>query len=83
MEIFGDHHIFAIKIHLWCSVEVNGIPTCLDPLMKAARAAWNFTGYVTSDSDAVSDAWRRHRYVQTPEPWVMSQITGISTFHLL
>lgn len=45
---------------------VNGIPTCLDPLMKAARTAWNFTGYVTSDSDAVSDAWRRHRYVQTP-----------------
>ena len=48
--------------------EVNGIPTCLDPLMKAARTAWNFTGYVTSDSDAVSDAWRRHRYVQTPAP---------------
>jgi beta-glucosidase-like glycosyl hydrolase len=49
--------------------EVNGIPTCLDPLMTAARSAWNFTGYVTSDSDAVSDAWRRHRYVQTPAPW--------------
>ena len=23
---------------------VNGKPTCLDPLMKAARAAWNFSG---------------------------------------
>ena len=24
---------------------VNGIPTCLSPLMKAARDAWNFDGY--------------------------------------
>lgn len=44
---------------------VNGIPACLDPLMKAARAAWGFSGYVTSDSDAVSDAWERHHYVNT------------------
>lgn len=44
---------------------VNGIPVCLDPLMKAARAAWGFDGYVTSDSDAVSDAWRRHHYVKS------------------
>ena len=33
--------------------------------MKAARAAWGFTGYVTSDSDAVSDAWKKHHYVKT------------------
>jgi hypothetical protein len=44
---------------------VNGKPTCLDPLMKAARAAWNFSGYVTSDSDAVGDAWRTHHYAKT------------------
>jgi len=44
---------------------VNGIPSCLDPLMKAARESWNFTGYVTSDSDAVEDAWKRHGYVKT------------------
>ena len=37
--------------------EVNGVPTCLSPLMKAAREAWNFTGYVTSDSDSIADAW--------------------------
>ena len=48
-------------------LEVNGIPSCLDPLMKAARESWNFTGYVTSDSDAVEDAWKRHGYVKTAE----------------
>jgi beta-glucosidase-like glycosyl hydrolase len=44
---------------------VNGIPTCASPLMKAARAAWNFSGYVTSDSDAVGDEWNQHHYVKT------------------
>lgn len=27
---------------------VQGIPTCLSPLMAAAREAWGFKGYVTS-----------------------------------
>lgn len=42
-----------------------GVPTCGDPLMKAARDAWNFTGYVTSDSDAVKDIYASHGYVKT------------------
>ena len=33
--------------------------------MKAARAAWNFTGYVTSDSDSVADAVSPHHYAKT------------------
>ena len=44
---------------------VNGIPTCLSPLLKAARESWNFTGFVTSDSDSVADAWDQHHYVKT------------------
>jgi len=46
---------------------VNGKPTCLDPLMRAARHAWGFTGYVTSDSDSVADAWTptAHHYVHS------------------
>eukprot|EP00036_Acanthoecidae_sp_10tr_P008588 CAMPEP_0182919026 /NCGR_PEP_ID=MMETSP0105_2-20130417/2424_1 /TAXON_ID=81532 ORGANISM="Acanthoeca-like sp., Strain 10tr" /NCGR_SAMPLE_ID=MMETSP0105_2 /ASSEMBLY_ACC=CAM_ASM_000205 /LENGTH=784 /DNA_ID=CAMNT_0025056151 /DNA_START=43 /DNA_END=2397 /DNA_ORIENTATION=+ len=44
---------------------VNGIPTCLSPLMKAARDAWGFKGYVTSDSDSVECAWSQHHYVKT------------------
>jgi beta-glucosidase-like glycosyl hydrolase len=44
---------------------VNGVPTCVDPLMKAARDAWNFSGYVTSDSDSVADVWNQHHYVPT------------------
>ena len=46
---------------------VNGKPTCADPLMRAARAAWGFSGYVTSDSDSVADIWRSHKYVPTAE----------------
>ena len=46
---------------------VRGTPTCLDPLQKAARDAWGFNGYVTSDSDSVSDAWQTHKFVKTGE----------------
>ena len=34
-------------------------------MMKAARDAWNFSGYVTSDSDSVADIWTSHHYVPT------------------
>ena len=38
---------------------VNMVPTCADPLMRQAREDWNFTGYVTSDSDAVGAKRKR------------------------
>jgi beta-D-xylosidase 4 len=44
---------------------VRGIPTCLSPLMKAARDSWGFRGYVTSDSDSIADAYKAHKYVPT------------------
>jgi xylan 1,4-beta-xylosidase len=51
---------------IMCSYNsVNGVPTCLDPLQKAARESWGFNGYVTSDSDSIDDAWRTHHYVET------------------
>lgn len=49
---------------------VQGIPTCLSPLMRAAREAWGFEGYVTSDSDSVANAYSSsngHNYPQ-PDP---------------
>ena len=46
---------------------MRGKPACLSPLLKSARAQWNFTGYVTSDSDAVQDAYETHHYVKTGE----------------
>lgn len=48
-----------------CSNSVNGKPTCLDPVMKAARNIWNFSGYVTSDSDSIADAYASHHYVSS------------------
>ena len=33
--------------------------------MKAARESWGFSGYVTSDSDSIADAYKAHKYVPT------------------
>ena len=44
---------------------VNGQPACASPLLKAAREAWGFDGYVTSDSDSVADVWKEHHYTPT------------------
>ena len=47
---------------------LNMTPTCLSPLLRAARVQWGFEtngGYVTSDSDAVGDAYQTHHYVPT------------------
>ena len=41
---------------------VNGVPACLSAELAAARASWNFSGYVTSDSDSISDAYKTHHY---------------------
>ena len=49
---------------------VQGIPTCLSPLIRGAREAWGFEGYVTSDSDSVANAYDKgggHDYPQ-PDP---------------
>jgi len=31
------------------------------------RTVWNFTGYVTSDTGAISDIYKEHKYVATAE----------------
>ena len=45
---------------------VSGIPTCLSPMLKSARELWTgkkpWGGYITSDSDSVSDAYNSHHY---------------------
>lgn len=44
---------------------VQGIPTCLSPLLREARRIWGFDGYVTSDTDSIHDAYAVHKYVQS------------------
>jgi beta-D-xylosidase 4 len=52
----------AGALGVMCSYNaVQGVPTCLSPLMVAARKQWGFQGYTTSDSDAVADAWSKHK----------------------
>ena len=53
---------------LMCSYNsVDGIPTCLSPMLKKARELWTgkspWGGYITSDSDSVADAVDSHHYV--------------------
>eukprot|EP00937_MAST-01D_sp_MAST-1D-sp2_P002954 g2954.t1 len=53
---------------IMCSYNaVLNVPTCLSPVIKAAREQWGFEGYVTSDSDSVHDAYAAHHYVDTAE----------------
>jgi beta-glucosidase-like glycosyl hydrolase len=52
---------------MMCSYNsVNGIPTCLSKVLKKARELWTgqtpWGGYITSDSDSVSDAVHTHHY---------------------
>ena len=45
---------------------LNGIPTCASPLLtKVLRDAWQFDGYVTSDSGAIEDLYTQHHYVNS------------------
>eukprot|EP01043_Picozoa_sp_COSAG02_P003232 COSAG02_NODE_78_length_40609_cov_19.893730_17_plen_632_part_00 len=47
---------------------VNMTPTCLSPLLRQARVQWGFEkngGYVTSDTDAVGDAYKTHHFVDS------------------
>jgi beta-D-xylosidase 4 len=49
---------------LMCSYNaVNGIPTCASPFLRdALHTDWGFTGYVTSDTDAVANIFDSHHY---------------------
>jgi beta-glucosidase-like glycosyl hydrolase len=39
-----------------------GVPTCADArLNKILRETWGYTGYITSDTDAVGDIFSQHK----------------------
>jgi beta-D-xylosidase 4 len=45
---------------------VNGVPCCASAFLNnTLRGTWNFTGYVTSDTDAVYNIFNNHHYVAT------------------
>lgn len=54
---------------IMCSYNaVNGVPMCANSLYlnETLRNSWGFSGYVTSDCDAVGDVYESHHYA-TPE----------------
>ena len=53
----------SVDVAVYTDNAVNGVPTCLSRLMRDARKSWGFTGYVTSDSDSVANAWHDHHYL--------------------
>ncbi len=43
---------------------VNGVPACASTKLNATlRGEWGFDGYVSSDTGAVSDIYKEHKYV--------------------
>jgi beta-D-xylosidase 4 len=47
---------------------VNGQPTCASQfLTDIIRGKWNFSGYITSDTGALEDVYREHKYVATEQ----------------
>lgn len=53
---------------IMCSYNsLNGVPTCASPFLKEKlRGEWNFTGYVTSDTDSVECIYEFHKYTLSP-----------------
>lgn len=46
---------------------INGVPSCANHwlLNETLRGAWNFSGYVSSDSGAVVDVYHSHNYTHS------------------
>ena len=43
---------------------INGVPACASTRLNATlRGEWGFDGYVSSDTGAVSDIYKEHKYV--------------------
>ena len=56
---------------------VNGKPTCGNrALTEILLRQFNFTGYVTSDTDSCADIYESHKYVKTAEEAVRSPAHG-------
>eukprot|EP01088_Endostelium_zonatum_P004876 TRINITY_DN1623_c0_g1_i1.p1 TRINITY_DN1623_c0_g1~~TRINITY_DN1623_c0_g1_i1.p1 ORF type:complete len:758 (-),score=163.69 TRINITY_DN1623_c0_g1_i1:43-2316(-) len=47
---------------------LNGVPTCASNFLRTIlRKEWNYTGYVTTDSDSIDCIWRDHHYTKNVE----------------
>ena len=48
---------------------VNGVPMCAQEYLQkdVLRGTWGYTGYITSDTGALSDIYQQHKYVATEE----------------
>lgn len=62
---------------IMCSYNaVNGIPMCANKEMADVLLSWGFSGYITSDTDAITNIWQDHHYVPTAEQAACVAITN-------
>lgn len=62
---------------IMCSYnQVNGIPTCVDPILlrNTIRAQWGLNGYIVSDCNAVEVLYNSQHYTATPEDAVAAAL---------
>ena len=69
---FADTYFPAFKetvqqgnaLGVMCSYNsVNGVPTCANSFLNSVlRKEWGFQGYITSDTGAVADIYKEHKY---------------------
>ena len=63
---FADAVLVGKARGVMCSYNaLNGVPTCANPLLNhQLRTVWGFEGYVSSDTGAVSDIYKEHKYTK-------------------
>ena len=74
--MFSDTYLPAFKMAIveggakgiMCACNsINGVPGCANNflLKQKLRDEWNFTGYITSDSNNIYNIWATHNYTKT------------------
>lgn len=60
---------------------VNGVPMCAQGFLQndVLRNTWGYTGYITSDTGALSDIYQQHKYVATDEEAACAAISQGTT----
>eukprot|EP00039_Didymoeca_costata_P005612 m.83066 g.83066 ORF g.83066 m.83066 type:complete len:896 (-) comp12900_c0_seq1:42-2729(-) len=68
LRAWRDSVLKANPAGVMCSYNaLNGVPTCASDVLNNVllRGQWEFDGYITSDSGAIADIYKSHKYLRT------------------